>query len=75
MPITTLRTADARLRTQFENFTAALDDDLNISAAWAVAFDWVREDELGGAGDMKIFYLILPPKPQLALTGLGTKLI
>jgi cysteinyl-tRNA synthetase len=23
-------------------FTAALDDDLNISAAWAVVFDWVR---------------------------------
>jgi cysteinyl-tRNA synthetase len=25
------------------NFTAALDDDLNISAAWATVFDWVRE--------------------------------
>jgi cysteinyl-tRNA synthetase len=24
-------------------FTAALDDDLNISAAWAVVFEWVRE--------------------------------
>lgn len=24
-------------------FTAALDDDLNISAAWAAVFDWVRE--------------------------------
>ena len=24
------------------NFTAALDDDLNISAAWAAVFDWVR---------------------------------
>jgi cysteinyl-tRNA synthetase len=24
------------------NFTAALDDDLNVSAAWAVVFDWVR---------------------------------
>lgn len=24
-------------------FTAALDNDLNISAAWAVIFDWVRE--------------------------------
>jgi cysteinyl-tRNA synthetase len=24
-------------------FTAALDDDLNISAAWAVVFDWVRD--------------------------------
>jgi cysteinyl-tRNA synthetase len=25
------------------NFTAVLDDDLNISAAWATVFDWVRE--------------------------------
>ncbi|MGB7767729.1 MAG: cysteine--tRNA ligase [Verrucomicrobiia bacterium] len=25
------------------DFTAALDDDLNISAAWAVVFEWVRE--------------------------------
>lgn len=25
------------------NFTGALDDDLNISAAWAAVFDWVRE--------------------------------
>jgi cysteinyl-tRNA synthetase len=25
------------------NFTGALDDDLNISAAWAVVFDWVRD--------------------------------
>lgn len=24
-------------------FTAALDDDLNVSAAWAVVFDWIRE--------------------------------
>jgi cysteinyl-tRNA synthetase len=24
-------------------FSAALDDDLNISAAWAVVFEWVRE--------------------------------
>jgi len=24
-------------------FTAALDDDLNVSAAWAAVFDWVRE--------------------------------
>lgn len=24
-------------------FTAALDDDLNISAAWAAVFDWIRE--------------------------------
>ncbi len=27
----------------FSEFTEALDDDLNISAAWAVVFDWVRE--------------------------------
>jgi cysteinyl-tRNA synthetase len=25
------------------NFTAAMDDDLNISAGWAVVFEWVRE--------------------------------
>ncbi len=25
------------------DFTAAMDDDLNISAAWAVVFDWVRD--------------------------------
>ena len=24
-------------------FTAAMDDDLNVSAAWAVVFDWVRD--------------------------------
>jgi cysteinyl-tRNA synthetase len=24
-------------------FTEAMDDDLNVSAAWAVVFDWVRE--------------------------------
>jgi cysteinyl-tRNA synthetase len=26
-----------------QQFSAALDDDLNISAAWASVFDWVRE--------------------------------
>ena len=26
-----------------QNFTAALDEDLNISAGWAVVFDWVRD--------------------------------
>jgi len=26
-----------------EQFTEALDDDLNISRAWAVAFDWIRK--------------------------------
>ncbi|MGH7977203.1 MAG: cysteine--tRNA ligase [Limisphaerales bacterium] len=26
-----------------EEFSAALDDDLNISAAWAAVFEWVRE--------------------------------
>ena len=25
-----------------EKFTAALDDDLNVSSAWGVVFDWVR---------------------------------
>jgi cysteinyl-tRNA synthetase len=25
------------------DFTAAMDDDLNISAAWATVFDWVRD--------------------------------
>jgi cysteinyl-tRNA synthetase len=25
-------------------FTAALDDDLNVSAAWAAVFDWVRDN-------------------------------
>jgi cysteinyl-tRNA synthetase len=24
-------------------FVEALDDDLNVSAAWAVVFDWIRE--------------------------------
>jgi len=26
-----------------QNFSAALDDDLNISAAWGTVFEWVRE--------------------------------
>jgi cysteinyl-tRNA synthetase len=26
-----------------EQFTAALDEDLNVAGAWAVVFDWVRE--------------------------------
>ncbi len=26
-----------------QRFNASLDDDLNISAAWAVVFDWIRE--------------------------------
>jgi cysteinyl-tRNA synthetase len=26
-----------------ETFTAAMDDDLNISAGWAAVFDWVRD--------------------------------
>jgi cysteinyl-tRNA synthetase len=29
--------------TLVSEFTRALDDDLNISAAWAAVFDWVRE--------------------------------
>jgi cysteinyl-tRNA synthetase len=32
------------------DFTAALDDDLNISAAWAAIFDWVRETNKSLAG-------------------------
>jgi cysteinyl-tRNA synthetase len=32
--------ADGKL---IQDFSAALDDDLNISAAWAVVFEWVRE--------------------------------
>jgi cysteinyl-tRNA synthetase len=32
--------ADPTFRSQF---TEALDDDLNVSAAWAVIFEWVRE--------------------------------
>jgi cysteinyl-tRNA synthetase len=27
-----------------QQFTDALDDDLNVSAAWAVVFEWVREN-------------------------------
>jgi len=27
-----------------EKFATALDDDLNVSAAWGVVFDWVREE-------------------------------
>ena len=30
-----------------EQFSAALADDLNISAAWAVVFEWVREMNKG----------------------------
>jgi cysteinyl-tRNA synthetase len=30
-------------RELIEKFTAALDDDLNVSAAWGAVFDWVRE--------------------------------
>ena len=29
--------------TLLESFSATLDDDLNISAAWAAVFEWVRE--------------------------------
>jgi cysteinyl-tRNA synthetase len=29
--------------TLLQQFSGALDDDLNISAAWAAVFDWVRE--------------------------------
>jgi len=33
------------------DFGAALDDDLNVSAAWAVVFDWVREMNRRIAGE------------------------
>jgi cysteinyl-tRNA synthetase len=34
-------------------FTGALDDDLNISAAWAVVFEWVRElNRAASAGEL-----------------------
>ena len=37
-----------------EKFTAALDEDLNISAAWAVVFDWVRDcNRALAAGEMQ----------------------
>jgi cysteinyl-tRNA synthetase len=32
--------------TLISNFSSALEDDLNISRAWAVVFDWVRETNL-----------------------------
>ena len=32
--------------TLISNFSSALDDDLNISRAWAVVFEWVREMNL-----------------------------
>jgi len=32
--------------TLISNFSYALEDDLNISRAWAVVFDWVRETNL-----------------------------
>jgi cysteinyl-tRNA synthetase len=43
-------------------FTAALDDDLNVSAAWAVVFEWIRENNrLIAANQMP------PPKAAAAL--------
>ncbi len=33
-----------------EAFTAALDDDLNVSKAWGVVFDWVRDTNRALAG-------------------------
>ena len=59
------------------DFTAALDDDLNISAAWAVIFDWVRETNKRIAEN-----LITPAEAATALSawnkidsvmGVGTK--
>ena len=37
---TTTGEPDAKL---IEDFTNAMDNDLNVSAAWGVVFDWVRE--------------------------------
>ena len=37
------RAASDRVPNLLANFSAALDDDLNISAAWGAVFDWVRE--------------------------------
>ena len=39
----TRRVGDRRYKRFVNRFTAALDDDLNISAAWAAVFEWVRE--------------------------------
>ena len=46
--VTKLRETSGNVENQpeaetIEKFTTALDDDLNISRAWAVVFDWVRE--------------------------------
>ena len=38
---------DAKL---IQEFTDALDDDLNVSAGWGVVFEWVREINRGLAG-------------------------
>jgi cysteinyl-tRNA synthetase len=37
--------------TLVDEFAAALDDDLNISAAWGAVFDWVRETNKRLAGN------------------------
>jgi cysteinyl-tRNA synthetase len=39
----TPQTAAAPGDSLIEEFSAALDDDLNVSAAWGAVFDWVRE--------------------------------
>jgi len=36
------KSADADAET-LQQFSAAMDNDLNVSAAWAVVFDWVRQ--------------------------------
>jgi cysteinyl-tRNA synthetase len=57
-------------------FTAALDEDLNVSAAWAAVFDWVRDTNKALAGNS-----LSPESAAAALTawhqidsvfGLGT---
>ena len=38
-------------RTVIEEFTAALDDDLNVSSGWRVVFDWVKATNKALAAD------------------------
>jgi cysteinyl-tRNA synthetase len=46
-----------------QQFTAALDDDFNVSAAWGAIFEWVRNNNrLAASGEMR---------PEHAAAGLG----